>query len=69
MEIRDIDLSTKPLDPPAARRSCVQTALRAEILCRGMRLSHAEFTRRYGPPTAIVRNWGPALGRSDGDKA
>lgn len=56
VEARRIDPAP---EAPAAGRSCVRAALRAEALCRGLRLSHAEFARRYGPPAAIVRNWAP----------
>ncbi|MGO1077601.1 hypothetical protein [Inquilinus sp. CA228] len=49
-----------PAEQPAAPRpSRIQAALRAEMLCRGLRLSQAEFARRYGPAGAIVRNWAP----------
>lgn len=68
-EIRDMDLSADPRESPVARRSRVRTALRAEILCRGLHLSQSKFTRRYGPPSAIVRNWAPLTARSGGDKA
>lgn len=45
--------------PAAPRPSRIQAALRAEMLCRGLRLSQAQFARRYGPAGAIVRNWAP----------
>lgn len=54
--------------PAAPRPSRIQAALRAEMLCRGLRLSQAQFARRYGPAGAIVRNWAPRDGRTSGIK-
>jgi DNA-binding transcriptional regulator YiaG len=54
-----------PAEQPAAPRpSRIQAALRAEMLCRGLRLSQSEFARRYGPASSIVRNWAPREGQS-----
>ncbi|MGO4727437.1 MULTISPECIES: hypothetical protein [unclassified Inquilinus] len=67
-EVIEMDLSAEPRRNPATRQSCVQAALRAEILCRGMRMSQSEFTRRHGPPSAIVRNWARLEARPNGIK-
>ena len=58
-EIAEMGLSAEQPQPAAPRPSRIQAALRAEMLCRGLRLSQAEFARRYGPAGAIVRNWAP----------
>jgi DNA-binding transcriptional regulator YiaG len=58
-EIAEMDLSAEQPQPTAPRPSRIQAALRAEMLCRGLRLSQSEFARRYGPAGAIVRNWAP----------
>jgi hypothetical protein len=58
--MREIAEMAPPAEQPAAPRpSRIQAALRAEMLCRGLRLSQAQFARRYGPAGAIVRNWAP----------
>lgn len=67
--IREIAEMAPPAEQPAAPRpSRIQAALRAEMLCRGLRLSQAEFARRYGPASSIVRNWAPREGQSSGIK-
>lgn len=58
-EIAEMATSAEQPQPIAPRPSRIQAALRAEMLCRGLRLSQAEFARRYGPAGAIVRNWAP----------
>lgn len=58
-EIAEMSLSVEQPQAAAPRPSRIQAALRAEMLCRGLRLSQAEFARRYGPAGAIVRNWAP----------
>lgn len=58
-EIAEMATSAEQPQPAAPRPSRIQAALRAEMLCRGLRLSQAEFARRYGPAGAIVRNWAP----------
>jgi hypothetical protein len=58
--MREIAEMAPPAEQPVAPRpSRIQAALRAEMLCRGLRLSQSEFARRYGPAGAIVRNWAP----------
>jgi DNA-binding transcriptional regulator YiaG len=67
--MREIAELAPPAEQPAApRTSRIQAALRAEMLCRGLRLSQAQFARRYGPAGAIVRNWAPREGRTSGIK-
>jgi DNA-binding transcriptional regulator YiaG len=58
-EIAEMATSAEQPQAAAPRPSRIQAALRAEMLCRGLRLSQAEFARRYGPAGAIVRNWAP----------
>lgn len=67
-EIAEMSLSAEQPQTAAPRPSRIQAALRAEMLCRGLRLSQAEFARRYGPAGAIVRNWAPREGRTSGIK-
>lgn len=67
-EIADMAPSAEQPQPAAPRPSRIQAALRAEMLCRGLRLSQSEFARRYGPAGAIVRNWAPRDGRTSGIK-
>jgi DNA-binding transcriptional regulator YiaG len=67
MEIMEMAPLAEP-QPAAPRPSRIQAALRAEMLCRGLRLSQSEFARRYGPAGAIVRNWAPREGRTSGIK-
>ncbi|MGF6230107.1 DNA-binding transcriptional regulator YiaG [Inquilinus ginsengisoli] len=62
------ELAPSAEQPAAPRTSRIQAALRAEMLCRGLRLSQAQFARRYGPAGAIVRNWAPREGRTSGIK-
>jgi|GEM_PF-3111604 len=67
--IREIaDMAPAAEQPAAPRPSRIQAALRAEMLCRGLRLSQAEFARRYGPAGAIVRNWAPRQSQPGGIK-
>ena len=67
--IREIaDMAPAAEQPAAPRPSRIQAALRAEMLCRGLRLSQAEFARRYGPAGAIVRHWAPRQSQPGGIK-
>lgn len=66
MEIAEMSLSAE--QPAAPRPSRIQAALRAEMLCRGLRLSQAEFARRYGPASSVVRNWAPRQAQPGGIK-
>ncbi|WP_225768604.1 hypothetical protein [Inquilinus sp. Marseille-Q2685] len=63
-----MDLSAETPRSAAPRQSRVQAALRAEMLCRGLRLSQAEFARRYGPASSVVRNWAPRHAQPGGIK-
>lgn len=63
-----VEMAPPAEQPTAPRPSRIQAALRAEMLCRGLRLSQSEFARRYGPAGAIVRNWAPRDGRTSGIK-
>lgn len=67
-EIAEMSPPAEIPQPAAPRSSRVQAALRAEMLCRGLRLSQAEFARRYGPAGAIVRNWAPRQAQPSGIK-
>ena len=67
-EIAEMDLSAEAPSPAPTRPSRVQAALRAEMLCRGLRLSQAEFARRYGPASSVVRNWAPRQAQTNGIK-
>jgi len=67
-EIAEMAPPAEQPQPAAPRPSRIQAALRAEMLCRGLRLSQSEFARRYGPAGAIVRNWAPRDGRASGIK-
>ncbi|OWJ66397.1 hypothetical protein BWR60_14555 [Inquilinus limosus] len=67
-EIAEMDLSAEAPQPAPTRPSRVQAALRAEMLCRGLRLSQAEFARRYGPASSVVRNWAPRQPQTNGIK-
>jgi len=67
--IRDIaELAPAAEQAAAPRPSRIQAALRAEMLCRGLRLSQAEFARRYGPASSVVRNWAPRQTQTSGIK-
>ena len=67
--MREIAEMAPPAEQPAAPRpSRIQAALRAEMLCRGLRLSQAEFARRYGPASSVVRNWAPRQAQPGGFK-
>lgn len=67
-EIAEMDLSAEAPSPAPTRPSRIQAALRAEMLCRGLRLSQAEFARRYGPASSVVRNWAPRQPQTNGIK-
>ena len=67
-EIAEMSLPAETPQPAAPRPSRVQAALRAEMLCRGLRLSQAEFARRYGPASSVVRNWAPRQAQPGGVK-
>ncbi|MGK9169044.1 hypothetical protein KXR53_22195 [Inquilinus limosus] len=64
-EIAEVD---RPAEAPMPRPSRVHAALRAEMLCRGLHLSQAEFARRYGPASSVVRNWAPRQAQPSGIK-
>ncbi len=67
-EIAEMGRSAEVPTPAVPRPSRVQAALRAEMLCRGLRLSQAEFARRYGPASSVVRNWAPRQSQPGGIK-